>query len=189
MGLLRALRAPLQPPRHRRVSQPWSYLLLPRNRSLGPAPSIRSVRLGSRGCPSTPDTLGTFGKGGRLRRWWEDLGLLRLGLGIARHAHPAWLGRRVASRHWGVRPGEAGGYAPLPSRDPASPRPPLLPAQTGKAGARLPAAPSVPSPARGGGEGARPRPLVSFAPSVCPHLGFLPLIRCRSVCSRCEASC
>lgn len=31
LGLLRALRAPLQPPRHRRVSQPWTYLLPSRN--------------------------------------------------------------------------------------------------------------------------------------------------------------
>lgn len=31
LGLLRALQAPLQPPRHRRVSLPWTYFLPSRN--------------------------------------------------------------------------------------------------------------------------------------------------------------
>lgn len=62
--------------------------------------------------------------------------LLGLGLGLARHTHPAWLGRRVASRL-----SLPGTLRPLVHLS--------FPAQTDKAGARLPAAPSVPSPARG----------------------------------------
>lgn len=155
LGLLRAPPAPLQLPRHPRVSQPLD-LLPPRIGSLGPALPLGPIPSGwgsrvalARGTPRGGG--GRIWKGRATAGGREGRGLLRLALGLARRVHPAWPGRRVASRHRGLRPGEAGGYAPLSL--PGTPRPLVrlgLPAPRAKAGARLPAAPSVPSPGRGG---------------------------------------
>lgn len=178
LGLLRALLAPLQLPRHPRVSQPPgppSKARKPWARPLGPIPPGwgSGVAL-ARGTP-----WGTFGEGWRRWRRREGRGLLRLGLGLARRAHPAWPGRRVASRHRGLRPGEADRRrrpSPFPGpRDPSY----------GSASRPRGFPPSPPQPG-----GCWPLPLVPFAPlSVPTSSTLLTGSGAGQVYPRCEASC
>lgn len=175
-GLLRALRAPRQPPRHRRVSQPWPTFFLQGTEALGPPLVPIRPAWGVPGLPWHSGHLGCIWKG-----WTAAMAAGRPWANQARPGALTARSSRVARPPrcfppLGCPPGI--GRRLRPSLFPA----PRVPSSVSASRPRrvkleLLAAPSAPSLAQGD---AWPLPLVSFAPSVCPHLGFLPLIRCRS---------
>lgn len=160
-----------------------TQLLPPRNQSLGPAPSIRSVRLGG---PGVALALGTP---------WSHLeravavvaAAVAVGGPRAAQAQP---GARTARSTRVARPPRC--FPPLgcPPRRGRRLRPshfpgPRVPSSVSASRSRRvklePGCPQLPlSPPQPGGRGCSAPARAAFAPSVCPHLGFLPLIRCRS---------
>lgn len=178
LGLLRVLLAPLQLPRHPRVSQLLD--LLPRHGSLGPAPLVRYHPAGGPGSPWHAGHLGDI---------WRGLAAAAKAGGLrAAQARP---GARTARPSRVARP--PGGFPPpgtppvrgrpeaTPLSLPGTPRPLVwlgLPAQ--RASLR-----PLPSPG-----GCWPLPLVSFAPhSVPTSSALLTGSGAGQVYPRCEASC
>lgn len=170
LGLLRARLAPLQLPRHPRVSQPLD--LLPRHASLGPAPSVRYHPAGGPGSPRHAGHRGDI---------WRGLAVAAVAEAGGPRAAQARPGARTTRAYRVAR--SPGGFPP-PGTPPGRGRPeatPLsLPGTPGplvRLGLPAQGLPSVPSPARGMLAPA-PGALRSF---LCPHLlGSLNRFRCRS---------
>lgn len=176
LGLLRAPPAPLQLPRHPRVSQPLD-LLPPRIGSLGPVPPppVRSPPAGDPGLPWHAGPLGeeggAFGKGGRRRAGGRAAGCS----GSPWGSHGACIPRGPAAASLPAtgdsareRP-EATPLSPFPGpRDPSSAsvsRPRGLRLEPGSP--QLP--PSPPQAGVGWGGCSTPAP-GALSSSPCPHL-------------------